>query len=428
MSRNRPLALAVTASAVHRVLQVASTLVIIPLALHALGASGFGLWGAATSLAFLAPMLDLGLGAALISQVARAWADGDRRLASDLVGTGLMGTVAMAMLVLAGGSLLVSLSTAGPERAVFMLAVAGLALNVPFSTANNIWIGLQKGYVAGCWDMVQTLLSAGGLLWAALSGAGVIVLVAAFYGGIVVASALSLTHLLLAHPELRPARLRVPAAIWRAVLGKGGLFFLITALGVLAYSLDNVLALVILGPVASAQMAIALRIGVNAIGIIASLTQPLWPAFVDAHAKGDDAWTRATLLRGTAIVTGITATGAIILVTVGEPLLRLWLGKDLGLGGPLLGATAFWVFALAVPRVAALMLNALSILRLQVLALGAATGLGLALKYAFAGYFGVTGILVTTPVCWLLIVWPAFAWRLVRWRQASRSMAGAPTE
>ena len=71
---------------------------------------------------------------------------------------------------------------------VLAVAVAGLALNVPFSTANNIWIGLQKGYVAGGWDIVQTLLSAGGLLWAALAGAGVLTMVAAFYGGIVVAS------------------------------------------------------------------------------------------------------------------------------------------------------------------------------------------------------------------------------------------------
>ena len=409
--------LAVTASAVHRVLQVATTIVVIPLALHALGPSGFGLWGAATSLAFLAPMLDLGLGPALITQVARAWAEGDRRQASDLVGTGLMGTAAMALLVWSGGSLLVSLVTAGPEFTVFMLAVAGLALNVPFSTANNIWIGLQKGYVAAGWDIVQTLLSAGGLFWAALTGAGVIAMVAAFYAGFIIANALSLAHLLIAHPELRPTRLRVPAAIWRVVLGKGGLFFLISALGVLAYSLDNVLALAILGPVASAQMAIALRIGVNAIGIITSLTQPLWPAFVDAHAKGDAAWIRTTLLRGTAIVAGITASGALILVTVGEPLLRWWLRRDLGLGGPLLGATAFWVFALTVPRVPALLLNALSILRLQVLALGAAAGLGLALKYVFAGYFGVTGILVPTPVCWMLIVWPVYALKLSRWRR-----------
>lgn len=417
MSRNRPLLLAVTASAFHRVLQVAATLVTIPLALHALGASGFGLWGAATSLAFLAPMLDLGLGPALIAQVARAWAEGDRRLASDLVGTGLLGTTATAVAVLAGGSILVSQAAAGNEFTVFMVATAGLALNVPFSTANNIWIGLQKGYVAAGWDMVQTLLSAGGLLAATLCGAGVVTMVVAFYGGYVVASALSMTHLMTAHPDLRPTRLRVPGAIWRVVLGKGGLFFLISALGVLAYSLDNVLALAFLGPVASAQMAIALRIGVNAIGIITSLTQPLWPAFVDAHANADHAWIRATLLRGTAIVTAVTGVGAILLVTVGEPLLRWWLGKDLGLGGPLLAVTALWVVALAVPRVPALMLNALSILRLQVMALAAAAGLGLALKYAFGGIFGVSGILATTPACWLLIVWPVFAWRLIRWHR-----------
>jgi O-antigen/teichoic acid export membrane protein len=55
-----------------RLVQVGSTLVIIPLLLRVLGPAKFGMWGAAASLAWLSGLVDIGTGTALVTLVARS--------------------------------------------------------------------------------------------------------------------------------------------------------------------------------------------------------------------------------------------------------------------------------------------------------------------------------------------------------------------
>ena len=80
-----------------------------------------------------------------------------------------------------------------------------------------------------------------------------------------------------------------------------------------------------LGPEASARMTIALRICITAVGALAVMSQPLWPAFADAAEKADRRWIRKALLRGSALLFGLTLAGSSLLLIYGERLLRWWL-------------------------------------------------------------------------------------------------------
>jgi hypothetical protein len=71
-TRNRRIVYASGAGLAQRGIQPITTLITLPSVLHALGVAEFGIWGAATSLAWLSGMLDLGLGSALVTLIPRS--------------------------------------------------------------------------------------------------------------------------------------------------------------------------------------------------------------------------------------------------------------------------------------------------------------------------------------------------------------------
>jgi len=362
-------------------------------------------------------MLDLGLGSALITLLAQATAKKDFALARYQISAGLIGTTSIGAIVVVVGLADVGATLIGDERAAFIVAVAGFAAAVPLSVPNAVWTGLQKGYIAAGWNTAQTVLNLVGLLWGVALHAGVPFMIAAFYCSSLLANALSLTHLLLLHPELRPRRMALPLGLWRQVLSKGMLFALISVSGSLSYSIDNVLTLALLGLLASARMAIAIamRIAINAQGIIAALIQPLWPAFADAHGAEDHAWCQRALAWGTAGVVLMNIAGGSTLIIFGQAFLGWWLHDTLSISHSLLVSIALWIFGISVPSVAGLLLNATSVLKFQLMVSVITSLFALSLRFLFATPLGVSGILVAAPVAWMLIIWPTFVWRVRAW-------------
>ncbi len=174
--RDRRIMLASSAGLLQRCAQLATAVITLPLALHTLGVAGFGLWGAATSLVWLSPMLDFGLGSALVTLLPRAAADGRTEEARQHVSAALLGGCLLAAALLCLGGCVWLIWRPG---APFLIAGIGLVLNIPLGIAGNIWLGLQKGHVAGFWELMQTLLTFSLLLAAVFAGAGVAAMTAA---------------------------------------------------------------------------------------------------------------------------------------------------------------------------------------------------------------------------------------------------------
>ncbi|GLR67316.1 hypothetical protein GCM10010909_19970 [Acidocella aquatica] len=399
-----------------RAAQLLSTLITLPLVLHALGLAGFGIWGAATSLAWLSSMLDLGLGSALLSLLPQAKAAGQSAALHRYITASLCIAACLSLLVLGGGA---ALWLGGQHllSAPFLAAVILLALNIPLNISRDIWFGLHKGYIAGYWDFAQTLLTLALLLLAAWWGGGITIMTIAVYAAMLAINAASLAHALLRHPELRP---RAPPAIaaLREILTRGSLLFAITIAASCAYSFDTLLALHWRGAAAAAQMVIAMRVCTTAIGFLNIITQPLWPEFVEAAAEGDLLWLKKILRHGTLLTSALAIAGSALIVAFGAPVLRWWLHQDMHITQAFLWVMAAWIIALNLPRIAGLYLNAVSELKFQIYLLTAAALLGFILKYFAVKSFGAAGILAATPILWLLIVAPAYFW--LAWGRVQR--------
>jgi O-antigen/teichoic acid export membrane protein len=417
--RGKRIVFSASAGVFQRLAQAASTLLIMPLLLKVLGPARFGVWGAAASLAWLAGIVDLGMGAALVTAVANATAlhreDDARRYITGalLAGSGL----AALILILATAAVLAGVPQAG---GTYLIAIIGLALNIPLSGASSLWTALQKGYVSGFWELVQTLLTTVALVVATLVSTDVRVYVAIVYCGLVLANVGSLAHFLLRHPELRPRGVDHPRKAAQSVAGMGMMYFALGVVGGLSYLLDNVFALELLGPEASARMTVALRICLTALGILAVIAHPLWPAFAEAAARGDKRWIRRGLVRGSMLLVAVAVLGSMVLLAAGGPFLRWWMRADLGIGRNLLWAMAVWIVMLAVARVPLLLLNALSVVRFQVLVCLIATPTAIALKVFLSDRLGVAGILWATTVSLVFITVPAAGWRIGRWMKSVR--------
>ena len=212
--RNRRVVVSASVGIFQRLVQVGSTLVLMPLLLRVLGPAKFGVWGAAASLAWLSGLVDIGTGTALVTLVARLSAPDGADEARRHIGSALSigGGLASLMLLVAFVASIHGMAhgSAGP----YLIAAIGLAVNLPLNAGNNVWMALQKGYVSGSWELVQTLLTTAGLIGAAMLTVDVRVYVAVVYTGLVLANMGSLVHLFLRHPELRPAGLSLS---WAAV-------------------------------------------------------------------------------------------------------------------------------------------------------------------------------------------------------------------
>lgn len=426
--RNRRIFLAAGTGIFQRIVQSASSIVILPMLLATLGTGRFGIWGAVTSLAWLHGLLDLGLGAVLVTHLARAIAldriADCRRLVAGALGLG----TALGLTLIAVASTVVIAFVPQPRAALYLTAVVAMGLNIPLNAANSAWLGLQKGHISGFWDLVQTVLTAAALVIACAYTVDVRIYVAVVYGGLLLSNVASLVHLIIQRPDL----VRVPwSGLWSAirnVAGRGGGYFLLSIACALSYVFDNVLALELLGPEAAARMAVAVRICITSWGVLEVMSLPLWPAFSEAGAKADQQWIRKSMLRGAAAIVGSAAAGALVLIVFGGWMLEVWLRTSLGIDRSLLVAIAAWVLAQAINRVPNVFLNASGVVGFQFAVNSIATLVAYLLKFTLAPTFGVAGILWGTTAATLLIVFPSNVWRIFRWQRSLACESAAASQ
>lgn len=423
MSRERRYLSAAAAGTFQRIAQIVATLILVPRLLAVLGIQDFGIWGSATSLVWISGLVDIGVGIALVTLVARARAAGRPAEARDHLASALATGSAIALLTLSVCAIIYFASGRNPALLPMLIAVVGLALNAPLNSANNTWMALQKGYISSLWELVQTVLGLSLTLFAATFSRNVCLFIAIMYAALVLSNFGSLTHLLLVHPELRPSS-HFNLRDTRQVFSEGFLLVAVNITGGLSFLFDNILALQLLGPEAAARMTIALRICMSGLGLLQVASQPLWPAFVEAAHHRDRHWIRNTLVRSISTLTALTLAGGAILVAFGPQLLKIWLHSSLGIGRPLLFAVSAWIVAQAIVRVPLLVLNGLSIIRFQVVVISIATAVALAIKLTFASAINVSGFLWTTTLAVLCFTTPLLFWRLASWDNTLDSLDG----
>ncbi len=363
---------------------------------------------------WLVGIVDLGIGSAMITVIARNVALREFKSARQSIGVALVVMLMLALCLATFGCLAVSALVSPDHRLAYLIAVLGLSLNLPLSLANNLWWGLQKGPVAAFWDAVQITCLIGLTVCAAARPTSLAIFVSIVFVAGVAGNFGSTLHAFVFNPLLRPDWMKPASEVVRLIHVSAPYF--ITALFLaLTYQLDNALTLTWSGSQSAARMAVSSRVCVTLTILIWAMLQPLWPEFSRNAADNDKGALLHGLRQGLLLSLGISLIGAVCLYLFGRRMLLAWLHTDLGIDDARFFAMGVWIVIMGTMRVPALFMNSVSLTRFQSIATGGTAVITLLLKYFLARRFEDLGVLWSTPLVWSALLGPLFYWRIRRW-------------
>lgn len=402
-ARDRAVARSALSGAILQGSIVLTALVSLPAVARDLTPAEFGVLTILTGLLGLLSFADLGIGSALTTRVAQCEVSGDRIAAQHATSTALFasGGVAILIVFLMGGSawLLPWPTLLGAERlppaeiraAVLVTGVA-VALGVVGSLGQRVLYGLHRGGRANAWLAIGALGSGVLTIVVAVKGGGLVALVTT---SLVVPSVVGLacTTWTLGRQAayLRPRWGAVSGQEWHRLRGQSGWFFVIALSGAIAFQTDALIVAGVLGAASAGVYGVVARL----FGIVSQTMYPgllqLWPAFTDAHLRGEHAWIRSRLGRAIGTTSGVALVSGIFLVIAGPALVGWWLVDDLVPPRDLLIAFALWTAYSLGSAAVYLLFNAVGLVRLHGQVAVAVAVINLPVSWGLTHAVGIAG-------------------------------------
>jgi O-antigen/teichoic acid export membrane protein len=414
--RRRRVILSAIASAIAKVLSVATVLITVPLTLSYLGTERYGMWMTISSLIAMLSFADLGMGNGLLNAVAHAHGRGEVRAIRSYISSGfaILSVVACSVLIgfavaypwvrwakifNAHGAL--AQSEAGPALATF---VALFAINIPLGVVGRVQVGLQQSFRASLWQCAGSLIGLASMLAVIQLHAGLPWLVAAAFGAPALAAAFNtVLYLGRSRVDLRPRYSDVSRETVKHVARTGVLFLILQLVAAVAYASDNLVIAQLLGASAVTDYAIPEKLFSLIAMALAMMLVPLWPAYGEALARGDMLWVRRAFGRSLLVALSVASILSLGLVIAAPTLLSYWVGRPVDPPLLLLIGLALWKVIEAGGNAVAMLLNGANVVRPQII-IAVMTGIGaFILKIVLVGHIGISGAVWATIIAFCLI-------------------------
>jgi O-antigen/teichoic acid export membrane protein len=424
--RYRRAFLAGIASAAARGVSILTVLISIPITLKYLGVDRFSVWMTITSLTSLLAFADFGLGNGLMNAVARCHAAGDPAGLRTYTSTALLTLGGLALFLTATAlaaapsipwAMLLAVDArqlSAPELArVMTVFIICLAVGIPTTVVQKVQLALQLGYLARLWQLAANVAGLLALLAAVALHASLTWLVAASLGTPSLVLVLSgIIFWTRQRPAERPAVVLARSRHALELARSGGLFFVIQVAGTVAFASDTLIIAHVLNPQAVAQYSVASRLIDGLVMVSALFLTPLWPAYADALARGDNNWIRRTLVTYLGATVIVTAAMATLLVFFSRPLTLAWVGPRVEYSMPLFAACSGWAVFKAAGNALAMFLNGVGWIRFQALVAVLFACAVIPLKVVFARELGVIGVPLALALAYVILVAAPYAWRM----------------
>jgi O-antigen/teichoic acid export membrane protein len=404
-----------------KVVSLAPTLALVPLAKPVLGDERFGILLVIVGFLSLLSFADLGLGNGLLTAIAISSGQDDNRQIKTLVSS--------AFFTLCGLSLLFSLTFIAcspwiPWRAFFNATTETIAndafnatslflllffINIPLGIAAKLQMGLQKGYRNSIWTIAGSLFSLVLMTVASFTHSSLPIFVVAIMGAQTFECLLNNWILFFFNGKQYRPNLRDWDTKTANRLANTGLYFMLLQLSAaLAGASDRlIISQLPNGPTEVIRFALPAIL----FGIIQTLTTiaigPLWPAYGEALARGDLAWAKKTFLMSFFLV-GIFSAFCSCALTFAMPVvLTTWAGdQSLTVPYSLLFGLAAWTTISSMGNCHAMLLNGASIVRQQVIAGIVFAVIVLTLKIFISKTSGISAMPWAGVLVYILILVP----------------------
>jgi O-antigen/teichoic acid export membrane protein len=415
-TRGGRIAVAVSSGAVARVLSSFVALVSLPLAVRYLGAERFGVWATITSTVVFLNLLDLGVASTLTNHVARSFALGDKEYAARYTTNALALTSAIACM--SGVALtaawrhidwmaMFGVSARVPRGEIsstVAIAATLMLIGLPASLGSRILAGYQRVHLNNLVVACGTLVNLCGLLLGIALRLSMPRLLLISTAGTTTCNLAALAALFWFLPWLRPRCILLAWPETRELLCSGSGFLLIQIAGAVVFSSDNVVVSHYLGAAQVTPYNVTWRL-VGLTAVLQSLVFPaLWPAYAEAHARGDLAWMRQAFRLMIRSALALNMVFGVVFIAFGKTAIRWWAGDAAVPSLSLLAAMALWGVISGCMTAESCLLAAVSRTRAQgVLSIIAAV-VNLGLSIALVQRIGALGVISGTILSYLLVL------------------------
>jgi len=437
--RLRVVALSTVTSVAAKAISVSTSLLVIPLVLAHLGSERFGLWMTIASLPAFLVFMDFGIGNGVLNSVATANGRSDREAIRRTLANGvaLLSLVSVAAAIAFAAlwpwldwGVLLGMKAAPSMAAEARMSVLALGLvfffSIPAAIAQRAFLGLQKGFVGGLWQIVASLLSFAGVLLVLQVGGAVPGMVLAMFGIPALVAIASALHLVSRSPDLIPRRGDVDQAAMKGMAATGSAFFFMQAGIAIAFASDQLVISHQLGLEKVGQFSIYQKLFSPLSLMLGFVLMPLWAAYADALARGDVKWIRRVLGKSV-LVAGIGGLAlAVPTALFSGVLITFWLGQAIAPDLALALCLAVWLVFESIGRCISIFLNGVGVLRQQLVITAAFVPLCIALKIWLAARLGLYGVPLAVCIAYALTHVPGYTWILRDWFARNRTVGTSP--
>lgn len=414
-----------------RAISTLTNFLLVPLTLHYLNPTRYGIWLTLTSLVTWVNVLDIGLGTGLRNKFAEATAKGDDELARCYVSTsylfiGLISFLTILVFMVVNPMLhWTSILNTPPDMESELSSLAGIVfiffcLRLVFGLIGTILIADQRPAMNSSLEVAINVLS---LL--------VVYVMTKFLMSSLFWLGFAISFITIIIPFLanfwffnRKYRKYIPSVQYmklkyaRELMSLGVQFFILQMAGIIIYSSSNIIISQFFGPSEVTPFNIAFKYyGVASMAFLMVLT-PFWSAYTDAYVKGDKGWIERA--NSKLKIFWLALMIAVILMTViANKVYALWVGTNVHVPYSLSVSMAIYVLAFAWSNIFAYFINGTGKLRLQLWVAGIAGLLNIPLAIILAKNFGLgsTGVILATTIA---LVPGCFLWPL----QMKKLLAG----
>ena len=392
-------------NAIAKGINTLTVLVTVPLTLGYLGSERYGVWMAITSITAFLSFADLGIGNGVVNIVSEATGKNDGELTKKCVSSAffVLSQISIALIIIYSiinpyirwnnifnASSPLARQEISPALWIFVVC---FLVNVPLSIVPRIQMGYQEGYVSSIWQAISNIIGLFGLVVAISLKAGLPWLVLILQGFSIIGNLLNGIQLMvIRRPYLFPRFKYVNLELIRRIIGIGLLFSILQISNAILYSVDYMIIINILGPEAVTLYAVPARLFTLIPSIIYMGLFPLWPAYSEAVARGDNAWVRKTLYRAVLNVFLLSLFASLLLIVFGQKILYLWVGPNVPYSLPLMIALGVWTVLTAIISAVCMFLNAINKISFQVIFSLLAASVMVVAKVMAANSFSLIGV------------------------------------
>ena len=356
------------------------SLLIVPLTIHYVNPTRYGIWLTLSSIIGWILIFDFGLGHGFRNKFAEAKAKGNIELAKQYVSTtyfvlSIIVVLLLSVLCIAGQFinwpllLNVDVSFFQELRIVFAIVLFFFCINLVVNLFTIILTADQKPGLAALLGAIGQVLSLVVIYILTITTEGNLYNLALYYSGvptivIFVCSvyAFGYTRYKAYKPRLRFVKMKLAGGITEL----GFQFFIINACLICIFQMMNIIISRELGPEAVTEYNIAYKYFNILTILIMIIITPFWSGFTDAYNKADYQWMERSMKK-LEIIWLISVLGSVIMIFLADLFYKIWIGNDIQIQLSTTISLAIYVSVFNIGQIYMYLVNGIGTIRIQLI-------------------------------------------------------------